>query len=257
MKKLLTIFSLLGIILSSCEGDSAGVDGSPGSSAGNGAGQGGSTARFTIMQDQLLAISEDGQRGDFLQSFSLQDPASPRKNNTGTPLRLGTMETLYPYSDSILLIGGPTGMQVVRVAGTNLTQWGNYRHVTACDPVVAKDTLAYVTLRSSTNNFCNNGINELQVLDISDWQNIHLVSSRSLNFPRGLGIYGDSVLVCDDVLRNFYYRPQDSLMEVNSLDGVQDPRDIIVLDQSVLIITDSGFKQYAIQNGGLQLLSEL
>lgn len=256
MKKILFTFSLLGLILTSCETSSEGTASSPGSSAGSG--QGGSLARFTIMQDQLLAIDDGGEQRGQLKSFSLQNPADPQESGNSSNLPpLGSMETLYPYSDSILLIGGPAGMSAVRVTGAALTYLGNYRHVTSCDPVAAKGKRAYVTLRSENNSFCNNGVNELQVLDISDWQNIQMLTSRSLEFPRGLGIYGDSVLVCDDMLRNFHYSPQDTLLQVDSMPEVRDPRDVIVLDQSVLLITDSGFEQYAIQNGKLQFLSEL
>lgn len=255
MKKLLGIFSLWSLIIVGCETDSSGPSGAPGSTTGSG--QGGSLARFTIMQDQLLAIDDGGEQGSQLKTFSLQNPANPQESGNSSNLSLGSMETLYPYSDSVLLIGGPTGMSAVRVAGSALTYLGNYRHVNSCDPVAAQGNRAYVSLRSESNSFCDNGVNELQVLDISDWQDIQMLSSRSLEFPRGLGMYGDSVLVCDDILRNFHYAPQDTLLQVDSMPEVRDPRDVIVLDQSVLLITDSGFEQYAIQNGKLQFLSEL
>ena len=115
----------------------------------------------------------------------------------------------------------------------------NAQHVTACYPVVANNTHAYVTLHST--NFCGNNTNVLQVYDTSALTNPVLIHQRNLIFPRGLGLYNDYLFICDDVIKIF---------------SIQNPAEPILVGSIQLNCFDviiNGNKLYAIGQNGLYL----
>jgi hypothetical protein len=80
-----------------------------------------------------------------------------------------------------------------------------------CDPVVAKESVAYATLR--TNGPCGGVQSILAVYDISDITNPIQVNSYQVNEPYGLGYADTALYVCDkSALRIFNiskpYEPQ-------------------------------------------------
>ncbi|HEU4901386.1 MAG TPA: hypothetical protein VFT06_01310, partial [Flavisolibacter sp.] len=118
-------------------------------------GVGGSMARFTIVNDYLYAVSSSE-----LYSLSLTDPAAPQL--TATKNMGWNIETIYPFRDR-LFIGSRTGLFIYSLADpSSPTQLSQFAHATSCDPVIANDNYAYVTLRAGTT--CNGTINQLDVL---------------------------------------------------------------------------------------------
>ena len=75
-----------------------------------------------------------------------------------------------------------------------------FQHIRSCDPVVAQDNFAYVTLNTA-NQRCFNGTNELQILDIKNLNSPQLVKTISLTTPLGLDIDNDTLYVCDQGLK--------------------------------------------------------
>ncbi len=63
-----------------------------------------------------------------------------------------------------------------------------YQHIFSCDPVVADDKYAYVTLRSG--NSCFRGVNRLDIIDISDLTNPKFATSMNMSNPYGLALDG-------------------------------------------------------------------
>jgi len=111
--------------------------------------------------------------------------------------------------------------------------------------VVANDTHAYVTLRSET--FCGNDINVLEVYDVTDVRNPVLLNSRNLSFPRGLGLYGDFLFVCDDEIKVFdISNPAESKLTASIN---RDAFDVIIRDDLLIAIGDTGLYQYRLSNG--------
>ena len=110
--------------------------------AAAGTGTGGSLARFTIVGNYLYVA--DYAR---LQTFDISDPSKLVQVNDRT---LGfDIETLFPYKDK-LFVGAATGMYLLSLADpAKPLLLGSVAHLRSCDPVVANDSVAFVTLRGS------------------------------------------------------------------------------------------------------------
>ncbi|PJF33372.1 MAG: hypothetical protein CUN57_02355, partial [Phototrophicales bacterium] len=72
---------------------------------------------------------------------------------------------------------------------------GVYRHTRSCDPVVVEGNYAYVTLRDGTD--CRGGVNQLDVVDVSDPSRPRKVKTYPMTNPHGLGIDEGTLFICD------------------------------------------------------------
>lgn len=247
MKKI--ILALLTLALfASCESENYGTSSPDGA---GGVGQGGSLARFTIINDHLYIVDQNQ-----LKVFTLADPENPvYLSNIGLQ---ATVETVFPYNDSTLFIGSTSGMLIYDVSNpTSLKLLSFYQHVVACDPVVAKGNYAYVTLRNDPESaWCGRSINQLEIIDISDLTRPRLLTEVPMINPKGLGIYGDTLLVCDQGVKVFNVanplNPQ-FLTADEDFDAV----DIISIDDLMILVSATGLNQYRFRNGKLQFLSSL
>ena len=70
-----------------------------------------------------------------------------------------------------------------------------FSHVRVCDPVIANDKYAFVTLRSGT--ACQGFTNQLDVLNIENVTNPTLIKSYPFDNPHGLSLDGDILFICD------------------------------------------------------------
>jgi hypothetical protein len=140
-------------------------------------GTGGSMARFTIMNKRLYTVSINQ-----LNVYSIENAAEPQLTKN---VNLGwNIETIYPFKDR-LFIGSQTGMMIYDVDKPDdpkLT--GQFSHVRSCDPVIADDDYAYVTLRSG--NACWGTENELDILKLSNTGNPVLEKKYAMINPHGL-----------------------------------------------------------------------
>jgi hypothetical protein len=128
-----------------------------------GGGQGGSMARFTLIDNYLYTVSYTT-----LNTFDLGTPQQPSFAGT-TNLSNWGIETIFPFKNR-LFIGSTTGMFIYDVSTpATPSKLGMFSHVQSCDPVIADDNYAYVTLRSGTT--CQGFSNQLEVLNISDLNN--------------------------------------------------------------------------------------
>lgn len=196
-------------------------------------GQGGSLARFALKGDYLYTVDDAN-----LNVFSITNGREPVKTNS---VSVGfRIETLFSYKD-YLYIGSRDGMFIYGLERPEFpTQLSSVQHFTACDPVVANDTHAFVTLHSET--FCGNNINVLEVYDVTDVTNPVLLNSRNLAYPEGLGLYGNYLFVCDDEIKVFDVTdPTDSQL-VTSLN--RSAFDVIISNNLLIAIGESGLYQY-------------
>jgi len=161
---------------------------SPSAGGGGQSGTGGSMARFTIVQSWLYAVTQSD-----LQLFNITTPSRPL---VWARVNLGWgIETIFPYKDK-LFIGSMTGMFIFDNSNpSSPTMLSEFRHARACDPVVAADTMAYVTLRSGT--MCGGGQNQVDLISISDLMAPRLIKSYFMQEPNGVGIDGTTLFVCD------------------------------------------------------------
>lgn len=245
MKKLISIFSLLALLSSCAQDSSSDIAGGPNS------GQGGSLARFTVVKDHLYAVNNSS-----LNVFDISNPANAiylSKHELFT-----TVETIFPRDTNTLFIGSTTGMFIYDVSqAPSIERLSTYQHIVACDPVVANDKYAYVTLRSDPeDNNCFRSVNQLDIIDIQDLRNPQLINSFPMVNPRGLGLYGDTLLVCDKGLKVLDVSDPRAL-DLLDVDEDFEAFDLIPYEDLIIAVSDDGISQYRFKNGKLNLLSEL
>lgn len=151
------------------------------------AGKGGSLARFTIARDHLFTVG-----GGYLHAYSLEDGAVPKKVGQ-TPITWD-VETIYPYS-KYLFLGSRAGLFIYSIEKASEPRLiGQASHARSCDPVVANDTVAFVTLKGGTN--CGPATSGLYVHDIRNISSPKLIKTVPLPDPVGLGLQNDVLYVC-------------------------------------------------------------
>jgi hypothetical protein len=152
------------------------------------AGIGGSMARFAVVNDKLYTVGTY-----YLQVFDVSTISDPVK---GTLIDIGWgIETIFPYENN-LFIGANNGMHIYDISEPESPVYiSTFAHVTSCDPVVVRDTVAFVTLRSGTE--CQGYTNQLDVIDIRNLYNPTLIKSYPMTNPHGLGIDNEALFICE------------------------------------------------------------
>ncbi len=217
----------------------------------NGNGQGGSLARFALIGNHMYAVN-----GTSLKIFDITNREDP--SFTSTTQVGADVETIFARDNQTMFIGSRTGMFVYDVSNApSVSLIDSYEHVTSCDPVVANSNYAYVTLRTRENEVnCNRGdINQLDIIDISDLRNMQQVNQLQMEFPIGLGLHGDTLLICDEGLKVFDITDgaQPKFLTKENVNAV----DIIPYGDLMIVSTISGIAQYRFKNGKLEFLSNL
>jgi hypothetical protein len=200
----------------------------------------GSMARFALKNDYLYTVSNSD-----LKVFGLQNADQPQQLNT-VPIGWG-IETIYPFKEQ-LFIGSNNGMFIFSVLNPATPQkTGSFSHAFACDPVIADDTHAYVTLRSGTN--CRATINQLDVLDITNLQTPALLKTYPMTNPHGLSKDGNLLFVCDgkDGLRIYNATNPTNLILVKQFKGFE-AYDVIAWNNNALVVTKTALLQFDYSN---------
>jgi hypothetical protein len=205
---------------------------------GSGPGVGGSTSRFTINQNHLFVLDSGS-----LRSFDIAFPEKPRA--VGETFIGWDMETIFPYETNVL-IGSQTGMHIVDVSSPSTpVKTSTYSHVRVCDPVVAENDIAYVTLRSGT--VCGGFQNQLEVLDIANLSSPKLLHVYQMFNPHGLGIDQSTLFICDGDAGLKVFDASD-LSKINSKLLAQYPainaKDVIPYNGVLIMIGSDGLYQY-------------
>jgi hypothetical protein len=156
----------------------------------NSSGAGGSTARFTIAGNYLYVVDNTS-----LKAFQITDPLNPvYKSKTDIGINI---ETIFPYNDK-LFIGSSSSMYIYSLTDPDKPQRiakADYTIRMSCDPVVAKDSVAYATLRAT--GPCGGSQSALVVYNIKNIASPMLVNTVSLSAPYGLGIKDHALYVCE------------------------------------------------------------
>jgi hypothetical protein len=199
-------------------------------------GAGGSMARFTIVNNHLYAVSQSA-----LNVVSISNPDDPVFNNR---VNIGWgIETIYPFSNR-LFIGSNSGMFIYDIANpANPVQLGTFTHARSCDPVIADNSNAFVTLRSGT--ACEGFSNQLDVLNISNINTPVLIKTYSMTNPHGLAKDGNTLLICDgkDGLK-FYNAADVSNLVLQKTIGDLETYDVIAMNGWALVVAKDGLYQY-------------
>ena len=200
-------------------------------------GQGGSLAQFTIVNNYLYIVDESS-----LKVFNILDIEAPVQVNT---THVGfDIETLFHFAND-LYIGSQTGMFIYSLDNPEIPQLlSSVSHFRACDPVVAKQKYAFVTLDGSAG--CGGNISALEIYDTSDLSAPKLISRRNLIAPKGLGLFNQFLFVCDDEIKVFdVTNPAESKL-VTSIK--RSAFDVIIRNDLLIAIGESGLFQYSLSN---------
>ncbi len=223
------IFLLITIFILACSNDNDSISFDSGDSVG----QGGSLAIFTIKGDYLYTVDNED-----LNVFNIAQTDNPVLVNT-VSIGFG-IETIYCFKD-YLYIGSRSGMFIYTIENPEFPQiLSSVQHMTACDPVVANENFAFVTLWSDLG--CGGTVNQLEVYDVRDVLNPILINVRELTFPKGLGLYENYLIVCDDEIKIFDVSDPINSTLVYSIDKLA--FDVIIQGNLLIAIGENGLYQY-------------
>ena len=245
MKKISPFFMLSFLLLIfACEESSFDYD----IDQNDAAGSAGSLARFTISGDYLYTVDPEK-----LKTFDISDEQNPALLDE-TYVDFG-VETIFPYGE-FLFLGTSQGVYIYSVATPASPQYISlFTHVQSCDPVVVSGNYAYSTLNSA--GPCGRGFNQLDVIDVSNPQNPYLVNTLQMESPKGLGVSGSLLFVCDEGLKIYNLSNPSEPELIRVIDNI-DPVDVIPLDSILLVATEHGMEEYSIDDDQtVHLLSTL
>jgi hypothetical protein len=152
------------------------------------------------------------------------------------------LETIFPIQDKLLL-GSKEGVFVYSISNPAApAQVGEFKHGTACDPVIANSSYAYVTLHAGTQ--CGGAANELDILGATDISNATLVKTYPMTSPSGLCLDGSLLFVCDaSVVKIFDVSDPDNLQLLSAV-PVNNPSDVIAGDHVMMVVASDGLYQF-------------
>lgn len=213
-------------------------------------GIGGSMARFTVVGNFLYTVNYSA-----LGVFNISDASNPSR--TGDYPVGWSIETIYPFNNR-LFIGSSSGMFIYNINQPSAPeQEGTFSHARACDPVVADDRYAFVTLRSGTT--CDGYSNQLDVIDITDVLNPKWVKTYPLSNPHGLGKDGDLLFICDgsEGVKVYDASNVENLKMIKHLKGVT-AYDVIPWSSNLIVVGEKGLYQFDYSNtNDIRLISTI
>jgi len=212
-------------------------------------GQGGSLARFKIVADYLYAVDQNN-----INIFNIQDAKNPQALE---PVFAGfQIETIFNLGENLFL-GSRIGMYIYAITNPAApTLVSEFNHGTACDPVVADENYAYLTLRGG--NACGAAESALLIIAIKDVSNPSLLKSYAMDGPYGLGIKENKIFVCDGNSGLKVY-DKTEVMNLKPLNHFKDLHafDVIPLENSLLMVGDKMLYQYEYLENKITLLSTM
>jgi hypothetical protein len=221
------------------------------SNSGSPVGKGGSMARFAIVNNRMYTVSNSD-----LNVFNITIPNNPVYNNK---INVGNwnIETIFPFKDK-LFIGSQNGMFVYSINDPDHpTPAGQFSHVRSCDPVIADDNYAYVTLRSGS--VCGGFANQLEILKLDNFTDPQLVKTYSFINPHGLSKDGNLLFICDgsDGLKIYNSSNVSNLQLIKQFAGLE-TYDVIAWNNKALVVAKDGLYQYDYADvNNIHLLSKI
>ncbi|NCG30166.1 MAG: hypothetical protein GWP27_06815 [Bacteroidetes bacterium] len=207
----------------------------------------GSMARFMLIDTYLYVIVDE-------TTVNIYDISTNNMNyvNSFSPWNdaggWGMIETLFTFKEH-LFIGSNNGMVAYNVSSPdNPSYLSSYSHMTSCDPVVANDDYAFVTLRAgNTCNWAND--NQLDILDIDDIMQPRLIKTWPMTNPHGLSIDSESELLflCDGTdglkIYDFSVIGETGANRLDHITGME-TYDVITHRSIAHVISRDGLYQY-------------
>jgi hypothetical protein len=190
-----------------------------------------------------------------LKVFLISNPSDPKL--TKNIFAGFDIETIYPLKDKLFL-GSMNGLYIFDISNPeNPVSKGTFSHARACDPVVADNKYAYVTLREGTN--CGPARNELLIIDIQNITSPNLVKTYSMRTPSGLSVDGSMLFICDggDGLKIYNASNVSNIGLVKQFKNIE-PHDVIAWDKNAIVVAKDGLYQFDYSNASnIHLRSKL
>jgi hypothetical protein len=213
-------------------------------------GIGGSMARFAIVNNYLYTVNTSS-----LGVFDIAVPAEPK--SMGNHYIGWNIETIYPFKNK-LFIGSSNGMFIYDISSPAApSPEGSFSHARACDPVVADDSYAFVTLRTGT--FCTGTSNQLDVVNVTNVNNPLLVKTYPLTNPHGLAKDENLLFICDGSagLKVYDASNVNGLKLIKHIMGLE-TYDAIAWNNLLLVVASNGIYQFDYSDpANMKLLSTL
>lgn len=212
-------------------------------------GQGGSLARFKIVNDYLYVV--DSHTINVFEISDLENPKDLEDIYAGFDI-----ETIF-NSGNNLFLGSMRGMYIYDITSpATPTFISEFQHGTACDPVIVDGDYAYVTLRGGNN--CGATESGLFIVDISDITTPVLATSYAMEEPYGLGIKENKLFICDGKfgLKVYDKTNIENLVSLNHYDNII-TFDVIPMDETLIMIGDEILYQYRYLDNDIELISSM
>ena len=214
-------------------------------------GMGGSMARFALVNDYLYTVSDA-----YLNIFNISNSNNPSFANK---VQVDwNVETIYPFKNN-LFIGSNNGMYIydIQSSPASPVKIGQFTHARACDPVIADDNFAYVTLHSGTT--CLGFNNQLDIVSLNNLTNSTLAKTYTLTSPHGLSKDGNLLFICDgtDGLKVY---DASNVMNLQLKKQVSDMEtyDVIAYNNIALVVAKDGLYQFNNSNvNDIRLISKI
>lgn len=206
------------------------------SAAAAATGTAGSTATMALIGDYLYAIPER----HLLSVVKLTDSSKPSlisSNFAGIDL-----ETIFPIQNKLFL-GSKEGVYVYSIDNAaQPVQLSEFKHGTACDPVIADQDYAYVTLHAGT--YCGGASNELDVLNAQNISQASLLKTYPMTSPSGLGKDGSLLFVCDGPAVKVFNTSDPANLQLLTSLSVSNAYDVIAANHLLLVVSTGGLYQF-------------
>ncbi len=214
-------------------------------------GMGGSMARFALVNDYLYTVSNE-----LLNIFNISNSNNPSfANKVQVDWHV---ETIYPFKNN-LFIGSNNGMFIydIQSSPASPVKVGEFTHARACDPVIADDNFAYVTLHSGTT--CLGFNNQLDIVSLNNFTNSTLAKTYTLTSPHGLSKDGNLLFICDGT-EGFKVYDASNVMNLQLIKQFSNMEtyDVIAYNNIAIVVATDGLYQYNYSNANdIRLISKI
>lgn len=238
---------LLATAFTGCEDSESASPSSASNDNTGSSGTGGSLARFAVVGEYFYAVTNRNLSAYRISPSGKLLPQAKQEVGFG-------VETMFPFEGKLLL-GGQNGVFVYDLSDPAFPErTGRFRHITSCDPVVARGNFAFSTLRGGVP--CRQGINQIDVLKLQENGDPELVYSyTAMEAPYGLGIKDTMLYVCDadrgvrifNVAEVYDQDDEYRIKEIENITGFV-ARDIIIWEELMLVVGPESLRQYRLDN---------
>ena len=218
----------------------------------SGTGVGGSLARFAILGNKMYVVTTDK-----LKTFDISNSSQLKQLNEIKLSGLNDIETIFAF-DRNLFIGSRSALHLYKIDSLGFPKFANIaNHSWGCDPVVANDSVAFVTTRNGrTCRLGNNNSNQLIIYNVKDINYPSQISVLPMTFPNGVGLDKNILFVCDNGIRVFDVSKPTNLRLIRHIQGI-DALDVIPLNGQLLVIGENLLTQMDYKNiENIKVISE-